>query len=339
MTPPRADEPSRMEVVDSASDGAQDALARAVQRGLRRRPLALPGSLLRGTCAAPLVRAVEKQPEFYLSDAERQIVKGRSSSLLLHFPTEAPAVIDLGRGDRALVRPMLEALLARDGEVHYLPVAPTREELEQSLGKLPTALDGLRVTGIVARPERAVREAKRLTTGPRLFVWLRAGLGAVDRETAATFARLVGSALSVGDAFVAGLDLRKSRRVIERAYDDRAGAAGRLDRHMLERINAELGGNFDLARFRHRASYDETAGRVDTCLVSSKRQSVAIDQLEMTVDLDRGEAIHTGSAFKYSPQEIDALAHAADLVVADRWYDRDGRYCLNVLQKVPTRHS
>ena len=70
------------------------------------------------------------------------------------------------------------------------------------------------------------------------------------------------------DRLLVGIDLRKDRRALERAYDDDAGVTARFNLNLLARINRELGGRFELAHFAHEAVWREPEGRVELSLVS-----------------------------------------------------------------------
>jgi len=53
-----------------------------------------------------------------------------------------------------------------------------------------------------------------------------------------------------------GVDLKKDQRVLEAAYNDRAGVTAQFNLNLLERVNRELGADFDLDQWRHRAIYN-----------------------------------------------------------------------------------
>ena len=110
-----------------------------------------------------------------------------------------------------------------------------------------------------------------------------------------------------------------------------AGASAAFNTNILVRANGELGANFDLAAFRHRAVYNEEAGRIEMYLVNNQSQSVRIDALELVVPFAAEEAIHTENSYKYSFAEIDALAAAAGLRQEGRWLDAAGAFSVNLL--------
>src|SRR5205814_9277178 len=112
-------------------------------------------------------------------------------------------------------------------------------------------------------------------------------------------------------ALLMGVDLKKSRAILERAYNDRHGVTAQFNLNLLKRINRELGGTFDLAEWRHIAEYNEHAGRIDMHVVRQACQTVFIGDEPFL--FDRGEHITTEYSYKYSPEQIIAMARHAGL--------------------------
>jgi uncharacterized SAM-dependent methyltransferase len=102
----------------------------------------------------------------------------------------------------------------------------------------------------------------------------------------------------------------------------------RFNLNLLRRINADLGADFRIDHFRHRARYDEARGRIDMFLDSTCAQSVRVNGRSFA--LAAGEAIHTESSYKYSPKEIEALVGAAGLTLDAQW--SDGRFAVNLVR-------
>ena len=166
---------------------------------------------------------------------------------------------------------------------------------------------------------------------PKLIVWLGSNLGNFSRAEAARFLAHVRSAMGEADRMLVGVDLRKDRTQLERAYDDAAGVTARFNLNLLGRINRELGGRFDLDAFEHRATYHEEEGRMELSLVSLRDQEIVIEELDLSVKFGAGEAIHTEDCHKYSMREIEALARDGNLSVARSWQDDAHRFSLSLL--------
>jgi L-histidine N-alpha-methyltransferase len=118
--------------------------------------------------------------------------------------------------------------------------------------------------------------------------------------------------------------------VLHAAYNDARGVTAAFNRNLLARMNAELGANFDLRRFRHYAFYNASRGRVEMHLVSLLRQRVAIGRHRF--DFDAGETIHTENSHKYSVEEFQAFARAAGFAPRKVWRDRRGLFALHGLR-------
>ena len=116
-----------------------------------------------------------------------------------------------------------------------------------------------------------------------------------------------------------GVDLKKSKTILEHAYNDDAGVTAQFNLNLLARANRELGSDFDLRSWRHRSIYNEKAGRIEMHLVSLRQQTVNI--ADAAFRFEPGEYIITEFSYKYSPLEMIALAGAVGLRFEKIWTD------------------
>jgi uncharacterized SAM-dependent methyltransferase len=105
------------------------------------------------------------------------------------------------------------------------------------------------------------------------------------------------------------------------AYNDSQGITSEFNLNLLLRINRELGGNFDLKKFRHYSSYDVFSGAMESYLVSLEEQKVYIDELSQLFDFEAWEPIHTEYSYKYLESDIIDLAEATGFVIDKQLYD------------------
>jgi uncharacterized SAM-dependent methyltransferase len=152
-------------------------------------------------------------------------------------------------------------------------------------------------------------------------LFLGSTIGNLSPDEATTMLRDLRASLSPGDALFLGADLRKSRDVLEPAYDDPLGVTAAFNLNVLGRINRELGGTFDLKAFEHLAFYDQEHGRIEMHLVSRRAQRVRIDALELEIAFDAGERIHTESSYKHDASTLAALAASSGFTIAETWTD------------------
>jgi uncharacterized SAM-dependent methyltransferase len=100
----------------------------------------------------------------------------------------------------------------------------------------------------------------------------------------------------------------------------------------LERINRELGANFDLWTFGLRSIYNESAGRVEIYLESLRPQTVDVRGLELTLDFKAGERIHVENAYKFDLDGLRALGDQSGFELERTWLDQKGRFSSNLFR-------
>jgi L-histidine N-alpha-methyltransferase len=324
---------ARLQRVDAGMGRERDDFARDVRVGLTSAPKRLACRYFYDDEGSRLFDEICDLPEYYLTRAEREVLSSHAIELA---SMTAPGVVlvELGSGSAVKTRLIIEALLARHGVLRYVPVDVSRSALDDSAKALLARYPELEIEMVAAEYGDGLQHLRGYAGQPKLVLWLGSNIGNLTREEAIAFLNDVRSLVSAGDRLLIGVDLRKERAVLERAYDDERGVTAAFNLNLLTRINRELGGHFDLAHFRHRAVYDEDQGRIEMYLVSDRSQIVTIDALGLEVPFAAGEMIHTENSYKYSPEEIDALAAATGFVVDHRWLDSGRRFSANVLTTI-----
>jgi uncharacterized SAM-dependent methyltransferase len=114
-------------------------------------------------------------------------------------------------------------------------------------------------------------------------------------------------------------------------YNDAQGVTAAFNLNLLERINRELGGQFDLERFSHVAFYNAAQGRIEMHLESAVRQIVPVQALGRGFSLLKGERIHTENSYKFDRAQLEALLYGAGLTLQRQWLDARQWFSLNLV--------
>jgi dimethylhistidine N-methyltransferase len=332
MLDPGPDAGGRFRLIERAGSVPTDAtaeFARDVAAGLSAEPKRLHCRYFYDAEGSLLFDAICATPEYYLTRAEAEILAARAGSLAARLP-DGVTLVELGSGSARKTRILIEALLRRRGRLRYVPIDISREMLESASRALVAEHPGLEVIAVEAEYQEGVRLLAG-DGGPRLLLWLGSNVGNFDRPDAAAFLARLRAVMTPDDRLLLGVDLRKERDVLERAYDDARGVTARFNLNLLVRINRELGGGFALDGFRHRAVWNAALGRIDMYLDSLRPQRVRVEALGREFAFADGEAVHTESSYKYSPEELGQLAAAAGLRVEEGWFDGAARFCLALL--------
>jgi len=237
-------------------------------------------------------------------------------------------IAELGAGTAAKTGILLRALTRLQPTVLYQPIDIS-----------PTALDEARETiernipGVKVRPQTAnyISEDFRIERPPHskvLALYIGSSIGNFAPAEARAILRKLRSQLQPGDALLLGTDLapdlpspsggpRKPISTLLAAYNDPAGVTAAFNRNILVRLNRELAADFDLSRFTHRAYWNPTESRIEMHLISTRAQTVRLQQYSVAaesparpslmVHFAPGETIHTENSYKFTPSAIAAL--------------------------------
>lgn len=295
-----------------------------VRAGLTSTPKSLPPQWFYDSLGSALFEAICELPEYYVTRAETEILTAAAEEIANAFPPAA-RIVELGSGSARKTRLLFDALLRRNGTLQYVPIDIDPTMLQKSATALMSDYKGLSIAPVASDFREPSRAIPRAADGQATVVlFLGSSIGNLDPDAAAAMLRDLRTALAPGDALFLGADLQKSKSILEPAYDDALGVTASFNLNLLQRINRELGGEFRLSSFAHKAFYDEQLGRIEMHLVSRERQRVRIAALDLLVTFDAGETIHTENSWKYDDARLDALARDSGFTAERRWTDARG---------------
>lgn len=298
--------------------------------GLTSVPKTLPPRCFYDAKGSRLFEEICGLPEYYLTRAEFEILRAHADEAAEQFQ-EPAALVELGSGSSVKTRLLIEAFLRQHGALRYVPIDISSSALEESSAALRQEYPRLEIQPVTGEYAVGFQQLAAETDRPKLILFLGSNIGNMNPQEAQAFLRRMRGCMSSRDRALVGIDLRKSRAVLEAAYDDAAGVTAQFNMNLLERINRELGGNFNLDMFAHRAFYNAAEGRVEMHLVSLQAQRVQIEAAGIEVGFEAGETIHTENSYKFTLEQIDALAEASGFAVEARRFDSGRRFSLNRL--------
>lgn len=289
----------------------------------------LPPQYLYDDLGSALFEAITRLPEYGLTRAETRLIERHRTDLpgLIGHPA---LVIELGSGSGRKTRPLLAAL-ARGGPLCYHPVDLSAAALSRCVEEM-TGLEGVAVNGIEAPFLEGLQAALagRRAGQHALVLFLGSTIGNFSRSEGRRFLADIGSRLAPGDALLLGADLEKPIPQVLAAYDDPAGVTAAFNINILGRLNRELGANFDLRRFSHRAVYNQRERRIEMHLVSQQKQRVSVPAAGLNIVFEKDETIWTESCHKYSTGELERMAVAAGFASMTQWVDETWPFALTV---------
>jgi len=301
--------------------------ASEVLAGLRRRPRYIPPKFFYDARGSQLFDAITALPEYYLTRAEVEVLTTNAADIAARVGTGS-LLVEPGGGSCAKVRILLEGLRP----CAYVPMDISREHLRAAAEQVAAEFPWLEVHASCADFTRAMTLPATAPEpeGPRVAFFPGSSIGNFDPEGAVGFLTAVAELVGPGGFLLIGADRKKDKAVLDAAYDDAAGVTAAFNLNLLARINRELGADFDLGAWRHRAFYNEALGRIEMHLVSEREQTVHV--AGETFQFAIGETIHTENSYKYADDEFQALAARAGFHPEAVWTDTRGLFAVHLLR-------
>jgi dimethylhistidine N-methyltransferase len=311
-----------------ADTSATEELLEDVLDGLGGTPKTLPAKLFYDDRGAELFEQICTLDEYYLTRSEIEILRARAPEIARLAGAEC-ALIEYGSGAGLKIRLLLDAL---ERPVAYVPIDISSEQLGRVAAQLASEYPSVEVRPLAADYTRHIQLPALPSHARHVAFFPGSTIGNFHPAEATAFLSRVRRVVSSHGALVLGVDRRKNVDVLNAAYDDALGVTAEFNLNMLRRINRELGATFDIARFRHRAFFNDAASRVEMHLESLDRQCVQIAGTRIA--FAKGETIWTESSYKYDEEQLAAVVGAAGFRIARLWTDSADNFWVAFLEAV-----
>lgn len=306
-----------------------DPVALAVRDGLGAAPKWLPAWLFYDAVGSGLFEQITTLPEYYPTRTERAIFAAHAQAIISaalqvfereHGASGTLRLLELGSGTASKTGILLAAAIERQGLTEYLPIDVSDVALEEAQQSLTQLLGQVRVLPQVAN---YVTDTLRISlhSGPTLALYIGSSIGNFAPDEAVAVLRNLRAQLRPGDSLLLGTDLVKGEALLVAAYDDAQGVTAAFNSNMLLRLNRDLGADFDLSHFRHRALWNREESRIEMHLESTAAQTVHVPDAGMVVRFRQGETIHTENSYKFTGESVRQLLTAAGFDVVQTWHD------------------
>lgn len=296
--------------------------------GLQGKPKRISPKFFYDKAGSELFDRITGLPEYYPTRTETAILEARAGEIADLIGDDG-LLIEYGSGSSRKIRVLLDALGGR--RVRYLAIDISKQHLLESAGALADAYPETPVSAVCADYTEPIELPVETLDGVRRRVVFFPGstIGNFAPDQARGFLRRTAELAGSGGGLLIGVDLKKDKATLDAAYNDSGGVTAAFNLNLLRRMNRELGADFRLDRFAHRAFYNSDAGRIEMHLVSLRDQTVRVDG--QAVGFQAGETIHTESSYKFSVEEFQALASDCGFAPGKVWTDPEGLFSVHYM--------
>ena len=311
--------------IDSVAEEVDQTFAADVYEGLTASQKFLPSKYLYDKQGDAIFQDIMAMEAYYPTRSEREIFEMHKQEMLAFFGAgdKKFQLIEFGAGDGTKTKVLLQYFWEQSSGLTYVPIDISANIIRELTDDLKVTLPGLKVQGICNDYFKAFDELEAATNTQlrKVILFLGANIGNFDRNESVAFLRRIAHHMAPGDLLLTGFDLKKDPQRVLNAYFDEQGITKSFKLNLLQRINNELGANFNLDTFQYFPIYHPAEGSILSYLVSTADQEVHIEAINHTVRFDAWETIYMERSQKYSEKEIQQLAEETGFSVVRNFYD------------------
>lgn len=297
-----------------------------VLEGLMKDQKSLPSKYFYDERGSELFEQICELEEYYPTDAELEILENYSDQISAEIGPKC-LIIEFGSGSSTKTRLLLQKL---DDVAGYVPVDISKDFLMEEADKLQNEFPGLNIQPVAADYTKPFEIYSNGRAEKRVIFFPGSTIGNFIPNRARDFLYQSAELLKSSDGLLIGVDLKKDTEILNKAYNDEKGVTAEFNKNLLGRMNRELGADFDLDKFTHRAFYNEEEGRVEMYLMSLEDQNVIVAGEQ--IDFKKGEMIHTENSYKYSTEEFSELI-SKKFDLKQSWYDSEHLFSVHYFEK------
>jgi L-histidine N-alpha-methyltransferase len=289
--------------------------------GLTSSPKRLNSKYFYDAVGDKLFQDLMNSPEYYPTDCEMEIFTNHTAELAKEITADGDAfdLIELGAGDASKSSHLLSYLIDKKANFTYLPIDISANVISYLNVTLPVTLPGIKITGLQGEYFDMLKRAASISNNRKVVMFLGSNVGNMPVAEAEIFCRELRNNLSPGDMVLVGVDLKKNPKTILAAYNDKGGITKKFNLNLLERINRELQGNFNINQFDHYPTYDPESGACKSYLISLTNQQVKIGK--ETISFKKDEYIYMEISQKYTVEQINHMAKVAGFNPLNQVFD------------------
>lgn len=308
-------------------DTALSEMKEDVLRGLQNERKVIPSKYLYDNRGSELFEEITKLEEYYPTRTETSILKNNMQEIVNMVGSEV-LLAELGSGSSRKTRLLLDNL---SRPAAYVPIDISSEYLAYMASQLQNDYAELEVLPLCADYTQPFYLPNISSPYIRtIFFYPGSTIGNFVPREAQSFLASLSRMLNSGDGILIGVDLKKDKEILEKAYNDRQGMTAQFNKNILRHINKNLSADFTLSNFQHRAFYNASEGRIEMHLISTTHQEVTISGER--IPILKGESIHTENSYKYSLDEFSRLIQPG-FSIKTYWMDPKSYFAVLLLEK------
>ena len=274
-----------------------------------------------------LFEKITKSDDYYPTKKEMEILDQKNKKIKKELPAGS-SIIEFGAGSNKKIKKLLEIL---DSPSEYISIDISKDFLLENSKKLAQEFPNLKITAISADFNHKFEFQKiKSITKPKIGFFPGSTIGNFSKTEARKTLIKFRKNLESNNYLVIGVDLKKDKTILEKAYNDSEGITAEFNKNIIQNLNNKYGFNFDAKKFEHKAFFNSKKSRVEMHLISKVDHSVKIFDEE--INFITGESIHTENSYKYTYESFEVLVESAGYKIQKFYSDEKSFFGIFILK-------
>lgn len=309
-------ESERIELRNFLDHSYRSELSKDVMQGMNAAQKSIPSKYFYDERGSDLFEQICHLREYYQTRTEMELLNQFAPTIMGSF--EDGDLVELGSGANWKIRKLLDSTESpEEANIRYVPVDVSESALVSASVELLGLYRELKVLGIIAD---FTRQLDVVSTGrPKRILFLGSTIGNLTEQESHQFLKDIAGIMDPEDRCLIGIDMIKKKEILEDAYNDSQGVTSEFNKNVLRVVNRDLNADFDASHFDHLAFFNEEKNQVEMHLQANREVTAEIGDLSLTVELEKGQTIHTEICRKFSREQAEGMFSRAGLEV-NSWY-------------------
>lgn len=305
-----------------------------VKQGLSKKPKKLSSRYFYDANGDAIFQQIMQLDEYYLPVLENEIILQQSKQIAQDIAEihQSIEIVELGAGDGSKTKTLLEQFLPNFETLKYIALDISENILSVNRQLISQSLPNVEIQTVTGNYFKTYPEIPKSNDG-RLVLFLGANIGNFTSKSSVDFFKFIKLQLHPNDFFLVAFDMVKDPRKIIKAYDDSQGVTKAFNLNLLERINRELGADFEVSKFEHFPFYNPIKGITSSQIISLEPQVVTFKD-GFRVNFDAFEAIHTEISKKYFHSDITSLASQSNMHIFKTYFNATNEYAFVLFKPI-----
>ncbi|NOQ25597.1 MAG: L-histidine N(alpha)-methyltransferase [Bacteroidales bacterium] len=323
-------EAHKIKIINHLNNLGIENIRKEIITGLTSKQKTISSKFFYDKTGSKLFEDITQLPEYYPTRTEKKILKTIAPKLM-HNLRHAD-IVELGSGDCSKISLLLNSIPKENLKtINYIPVDVSQSAVNESARNLVEKFPDLSIKGLVADFINQLDLIPK--TSKRMLCFLGSTLGNFTETVTNQFLKNLSSSMNSGDTFLLGVDLVKSTDILHDAYNDSQEVTAEFNKNILNVINDLINSDFNINDFEHKAFFNQGKSRIEMHLIANKDVIINTPFSTTTINLKKGENIHTENSYKFTQAQINNFAKASGLNIKEIFTDPNNWFALVLFEK------